>query len=130
MSIESIRENIVSHFKNNFNGSEPIEWPNRPIEKPENGLWMRFAVSGTVEDRAELGRSGYEGTGAVIIQVFAPKGTGTKNSLVLADAVSAIFRNTVFNSITFDGVDVDLVGPSEGWHQTNVFIPFEVDLVY
>lgn len=131
MSLETLRQDIINHFLGSYEDDYPVEWPNREINKPSNAPWLRFAFNWPEEDRAEIGRTAYTGAGLIMIQVFTPKGSGSKESLEICDTVSAIFRNQVVNNIVFDNVNFEEIGVDDfGWFQINLYIPFEIDLIY
>ncbi len=130
MSFETIRQTITSKLNDDYTGGYSIEWPNTEITKPKNDLWFRFGIAGPDEERSEIGRSAYTAVGLIQFQVFAPKNTGLKKSAALVDELAAIFRDKEFDGVSCDGASITVAGVEDAWHQTNIIIPFESDLVF
>lgn len=73
--------------------------------------------------------------GVIIIQVFVPEDTGTRQARIYADGVGAIFDRAQF-SVDNSGTircripSVEMIGVRDGWLQINVTIPFIRDRQY
>lgn len=70
--------------------------------------------------------------GVIILQVFVPADTGTKLAKTYADTLAAVFERVQFSSgnsgtITCRIPSIEAVGIKNGWHQTNVTVPFKRD---
>lgn len=111
----------------NWLQSEPVEYENVPLEEPSSGGFVRFTIINGDSGTHGMGGNTIQArdTGIVSLQVFVPKGTGTKRSRELCDAFAAIFEHKRFNGITTYTAAVTPAGYSgDKWLQVNVTIPF------
>jgi len=93
---------------------------------PGNGPWVRFTVlTGNGETLGLQGSTVYvRDRGLVSLQVFVKDATGTSEAFGIVDSFLALFEHSRFYGIlTYTG-SVQVIGNNNGWHQTNVTIPF------
>lgn len=67
--------------------------------------------------------------GVIVIQIFVPELSGTRQAKTYADSLGAIFDRAQFSSdnsgvISCRTPSVETIGMLEGWWQVNVLIPY------
>lgn len=91
--------------------------------------WVRLNV--LTGDSITAGLHGdvnlYRSAGVIVVQVFVKEGEGVRTALLLADQAAAIFRGLQIDGIIYRAPSVERIGPSDGWYQVNVNIPFQWD---
>lgn len=124
MSFEALTHSIESRFNTNWS-STPVAYENVPFTPP-NTAWVRLTVIAGFGNTKGIMGTGVtvEDNGLISIQVFVPEGTGTNESKTLVDAAISIYEHTRFDGILAYTASPVSVGVSDGWHQTNITIPF------
>lgn len=129
MGFNTTRENIEQRMVDNWTATTmaKVEFSNVTFDKP-NDEWVRFTVlnGGGVTAEGGIAGSTYKvkDTGLISLQVFVPASTGTKTSSTLIDSFVTIFEHKRFSSIVTYSATVTPGGVRDGWHQTNITIPF------
>ncbi len=127
---EAAANTIRSEFNTNFTAYD-VAWENVHFTPPQEDPWVRLTIREGEGFAAGFagGTNRYRHPGNVIVQVFAPVGTGDGKAREIADSVAAIFRGKRLSGIRFfDAPYVQTVGPDGDWFQVNVQLPFEYDL--
>jgi len=124
VSFEALRESIETRFADNWSET-PVSYVNVPFTPPA-GNWVRLAIlTGDGQAWGITGTAGHvRDRGIIAIQVFVATDTGTKPAMDLVDAAKAIFEYQRFDGILTRAASVSSIGPTDGWLQTNVTIPF------
>lgn len=126
MSFEALRASVEGRLNANYSATE-VAYENVSFNPP-NDAWIRLIVqTGQGQTMGLYGDGtsvGVRDTGLISIQVFIPEGQGTKSSLDLVDTLIAIYEHTRFDGILAYTATVSHIGISDGWHQTNITIPF------
>jgi len=132
---EAAANTIRSQFNSQFGALSPtydIAWENVTFTPPDREPWVRFTIR---EGEASLpafggGSNVYRHPGVVIVQVFAPDGTGDGTARQIADSIAAIYRGKRLSGVRFfDAPYINVVGTDGAWFQINVYAPFEYDLL-
>ena len=63
-------------------------------------------------------------TGLVMLQVFTAENKGSRPAAVLADSIAAHLEFYQDGQLETQAASVQRVGPSNGWYQYNVSLPF------
>lgn len=112
----------------------PVHYPDRVPDEPfppKSGTWARVTMQDTEGDRVSLGRTArYRTDGVLIIQLFAPGGTGRQTTRALAELVLAAFRGKrTAGGVWFHRERAQDVGADGHWWQTNVVIEYQYDTI-
>lgn len=113
----------------------PVEYPNAPFTVPSDGTeWARLTILSGDGILADINPSSarHRYPGQAVVQVFTPRGTGSKrNSELCQKAIDA------FNFYSEEGTDTAIFfGPAfrrtigndgDGWFQQNVIAPYRRD---
>lgn len=111
----------------------PVHWPNQePFLPPATGAWARFSMTFGEGRRVALGGRMDRWVGQVVVQIFAPIGTGDGAAWQLSDAVFDIFGadRSLFTGdgrLRFWTPTARPVPGNSGWFQINVICPFQRD---
>ncbi len=100
------------------------------LENSNVDSWARLSILPGTSVQGSLGQVDnrlYRNTGLVVIQVFIKRGIWTKTAYDAADAIAAIYRGKTDNGIIYGAASVSAVGPSGGWFQVNVTVPYRWD---
>lgn len=127
MSFDLIRESIEARMVANWFESEPVEYENVPLGRETSNGFVRLVIINGDSGTHGMGGNTLQArdTGMVSLQVFVPKGSGTKRSRELCDAFAAIFEHKRFNGITTYTASVAPSGMTgDKWLQVNVTVPF------
>ena len=126
MSFEALRVSIESRM-NTYWSTTVVAYENVPFSPPDTP-WIRLTVLvGTGETSGHAGDGTtveVRDTGVISIQVFVPEGSGTALSKQYVDSLIAIYEHTRFDGILAYTASPVPVGVNNGWHQTNITIPF------
>ncbi|MCP3684777.1 MAG: hypothetical protein GY861_19080 [bacterium] len=90
---------------------------------------LELSIIDGITNRMNLGNTNrlhrYEGF--ININIYVEKGKGTRYAKELADAVSGIFRDQLFNGVLCRSPSLARLGNVGGWFQYTVSIPFQFD---
>ena len=124
MSFEALRDSIEARFDTNW-ATTPVAYENVDFTPPD-GPWVRLTI--IIGQGQTAGIDGtnptVRDTGLISIQLFVPAGTGTKLADGYIDSLVAIYEHTRFDGILAYTASPVPLGVTDGWHQTNITIPF------
>lgn len=103
-------------------------------DPPSSGTWARTQIHHNNQPQSAFGDGGkrrYRNDGLFTIEVFTPVGDGLQTSDALVDALIRAFRqNTAANgAVLFRNARGREIGNDGGWHQTNIIVDFEYDMI-
>lgn len=112
--------NIVSRLATNriagvkgltLPGFKMVDWATfQPVQDSNGEPWVRLSVlplNSTNEGNG--GGTWVRRQGLIVVDVFTPKGTGSKINFEITDAVTALFENTEFGNVkTFEADTVKI----------------------
>ncbi len=101
----------------------PIAWDNVEFDSPNNDNWVRFNILNGVGDYRAINNLKRH-TGVIVVQIFAPRNSGTSTIRQYADYAVAIFDNRSFGDVVCGVANMETVGTDDIWHQINVNIPY------
>jgi hypothetical protein len=133
MSYEAERIAIENRFATAWGATTPVAYQNVEFTPPTNPResWVRVSVLNGASFQASLGNNPlYRHPGVIDISIFTPTGEGGKRAAQLVDQATAVFRGAQFSGILCRAPDVREVGPSDGWFQTSVSIPYQRDELF
>jgi len=134
MTPDEVRQIIYDRIEATWATADTIAWPNHSFSPNPELAWIRPKILMTPSQYGELGMGANAGAGIrvgmVILQIFVPAGTGTKNALVHASNFETAFRKQELTGVVFEevysvevGLDKDAKG-KQNYYQTNVYAPF------
>jgi hypothetical protein len=97
-----------------------------------SAAWIRMAVlhqTGGQESLGGVGDRKFMRAGQVVFQVFEPLNAGTSATDRLVQDIRLMFEGARIagNTVRFTDAQINEVGVSDGWYQTNLNISFEYD---
>ncbi len=109
-----------------------IAWPDVDFTIPTNETWVRFTCQENDGQQASIGSPGsnrFRQFGIITLQIFQPKGQGSKDARVKATTALGAFKGAVTtNNVHFQNVYGRQVGNDDkGFYQINVVAPFYYD---
>ncbi len=120
MTPEEIRNSITSYVDTNWTATSAA-YPNHFFDPPENDYWIRLSIKFGSAFEGELGPNGVGvRTGVVMIDIFAPSGSGSKQALTYAATIEGLFRRKALSGIIFGEAETREIGDSEFGYQTQV----------
>lgn len=136
---EPARKLFESAFQAAWGNTTPIKFENVKFSQPKNAPWVGVFVRFGVSEQASIGPVGRRlerHAGAIIIQCFSPKGSGTKGLNDLCDAAAVVFRmNSLIDQV--NGIQIDLqtprvipAGEDKELMQANVSTDFLLDSLW
>lgn len=134
MSFEDARKAIESRLHTNWT-TTPIKFENVPMKETADPYVAVFILEGDGE-QISLGTPALRRwTGVIVLQVFVPADTGTKDAKTYADSLAALFDRAQFSTGNSGTIrcripSIETVGDKHGWHQINVTVPFIRDRQY
>lgn len=129
MGFEEIRIVIEQHLANwpgvpaAYDGVRNSPAVDQAIAAKES--WVRCTIQhgvslvASISDRPETRR-----TGLIMLQVLTPENTGSRPAALLADSLANQFEYWQDGHLTTTTASVQRIGPSDGWYQYNVSVPF------
>ncbi len=130
VDFEDAQKSIETRFSTLWGTTTEIAYDNvEHTPGPTTISWVRLNV--LTGDSIVAGLAGsvnlYRNVGVIVVQVFVKEGEGVRVALLLADTAAAIFRGTQVDGVLYRAPSVERIGPSDGWYQINVNIPFQWD---
>ena len=124
MSFEALRLSIEGRMAANWTATT-VAYPNVNFTVPDVP-WVRLTViNGPGNTQGITGSTPtVRDTGLVSLQIFVKEGVGTKPATELVDLFTPIYEHTRFGGILCYTATVNHLGVTNGWHQTNITIPF------
>jgi hypothetical protein len=106
----------------------PISWPNTKPLTSLNVPWVRFSC--LAHDRIwPMTGTKRILTGEVVVQIFAPSGSGDGAASILADSIGALFSQYASGGVQCDEPDAPtVIGDQDGWYQINASIPWRAEI--
>lgn len=131
------RRAIEERFTTNWGSTAPVRWENVEFVVPKNSEWVEISVDPGESHQITLqgqndGINRYPGQ--IVIQLFAPDGSGTQEIKTLADTAAGIFRRANFQAGSSGLIRCRIpwfqqVGRNEaGNYQINVIVPYFRDV--
>jgi len=115
------------------------EYPNEKFVKPGTDsktpaiIWARFLVVIASERAMDIGDSvkTFRVIGQLVVQLFAPLGSGTMEIRGKADDLAVVFRNWCGETVRCREATINDIGDDRnGWYQINVTISFQSDSLH
>lgn len=137
MSSEILRIAIVTAFKNGYktglNSFSPVQYQNQAFTEPEAALWTRFSLIEDGTAPTSIGKNQRRTIGILNLQVFVPKGSGTKPANEVKDKVASFLDYLEISpasghTIIFDTTKIRFVQESERWGEHLVSCNFRYDI--
>lgn len=107
----------------------PYTFDNEKFDPVSNKAWARVVTRQLVSAQETLGRIGarrFRREGIIIIQIFVPPDTGTREARELAKAAADIYEGVSFSSVDCTNAQIAEISDQPSWFQVNV----EVDYAY
>ena len=124
MPFEALTREIESRFAANWSLT-PVAYENVPFDNDQDGPWVRLTVINGAGTTVGLGATPLvRDTGLISMVVYVKENTGTQAAKALVDQLIPIYEHTRFSGILAYTATVAPAGNFNGWHQTNITIPF------
>ena len=133
-NLQEVREAIETRFGNSFDSyTIPVQYGNvatlkqgnASISTPYKGpAFVRLDNFLGNSQQPEVTRAITTMNGIININIFVSQGSGTQNSLEIADDILTIFNAVTFNGITTEVASLRTLPPNNGWYVTNLSIPY------
>lgn len=122
MSFAAERASIEERLFDNWL-TTPIAFDNVDFDPPNNSEWVRLNIlNGASSNRTIEAKKRH--TGAIVLQLFAPKHGGTGTLRGYADTLAEIFEDQTFDDVVCDTASLTNVAGSDEWYQLNLTIPY------
>lgn len=132
MSYSTVIRDIEQRLQDNWAVTK-VASPNVPLSpKPKSTeSWLRLRLFNDVATRITIGTPGtHRVSGTLVIEIFTPENKGSRLGYTYGDTLAALFRDVQFNGITFQEVNVQDTGESNGWNKHNLTTSFYWDGIY
>ncbi len=117
---------IMNNIRNEIDFSIPVQYDNMDFDPPDS-IWARLAIRlGASQVTTVVGN--YRVTGILWVQLFSPLGDGLGAVYGQAKVVKDTFDTKVVCDMKFRAAKVEHIGRTRKWYQTNVSVPFTLDL--
>ena len=130
MKWEQINKSLQGHFAANWLVT-PVDYLNTKFIQPENSPWVRMQVVPNEARFASVGSIGggvcVRSIGLVSVTVFVPEGSTETLANQYADDIAAIFFGQEIDGILLRDSGRSAPRIDDGWYQTTITIPFELD---
>jgi hypothetical protein len=116
---------IETHLSDNW-VLTPIDFDNAPFESNAGEAFLRCQVEWASTEQIGVGGR-YRGEGIVLISVFSPANSGSRNANEMADDIAAMFNLYQYNGLKCRFASTMRIGQYREWYQINVIVPFQYD---
>jgi len=131
MNLEAIQNAVKSRFKTEIEDGQSLatQYDNDgDFTRPEDGMWARLNFGPLAAAQTTVGSTKtFRRPGLLVVQLFAPIKSGTKNLAEMADLIEAAFRSVTDTGVTFRTPFTTNVGRVRDTWQYNVTCPFFAD---
>lgn len=130
MILDEVRAALSEHLDATWDATR-IAWPNEKPLKVKKEAWIRFSLAPYAWRvpfaEAPARRRVLEGD--IVLQVFAPSGTGAGQAMALADEAARVFESfRDRNVFCYEAKEPVILGDDgDGWYQISVSIPFRAN---
>lgn len=105
----------------------PVHYGNTPFNPPNNSPWLDVAIRFGDDAYATVSNFNRQ-NGVLVINIYAPIGTGAAIAFTIAERVKALFSRINTGGIIFqagNGPSQVMPAAPDAYYQTQVIIPFE-----
>lgn len=134
MTLDAVHSAIRLRFENEWPWDDtPVQYPLVKFTPPDNGPWVRLAITDADANWASMGDPGnniLRNVGQVVVQIFVLSGTGEGEALQRAESAMSIFRSwtDATTGLRFEVPPyARQIGIDGKWYQVNVVAPFRYD---
>lgn len=129
MDFNDERRILEKRLKDEWGELTQIAYENVNFELASNNAadaeWIQISIRPGAGSQHTLGPNpSYRYVGVAFVQIFVPKKSGTSRGRELAERVAEIFRGYAAEGLVCRAPYMDVVGPTEGWFQINVLVPY------
>lgn len=128
MSFDTLRQLVYTRFDGSWSGNNVSRGYNDDFNPPSSGTWVRVTVVPFDTENANIGGTLQRTSGEIVVQCFAPVGSGDKILLDMCDEVKGIFQNAQFSGVDCYATNFVPVGESGDWFQFNANTEFKYDV--
>jgi len=125
MSNQIVNDILEKRLNTEWVNRTPIAWDNLDYTPVRGEAFIRSILEAIGSDL--MGITCLRVDYLYTIQVFTPSNEGVTSNLILADYVTAIFKNFGEGHLTVHQIATQRVGDEEEWHQRNVLIDVTYD---
>lgn len=103
MSLATERELIEKHLQTNW-ATTRIQWEDVKLTPADGETWVAVTIINGQAAQRSVGAPGtniVRSAGVLAIRVFVPEGQGSAQFRIIADGLTALFRNTELENIRF-----------------------------
>lgn len=129
MSFEDAGKAIETRMQNNWN-TTPIKFENVPFVEPSTA-YVALVIRDGEGSQIDCGTPALSRwPGVIMIQVFVPVDTGTRQAREYADQIAPIFSRAQFSNgnsgnISCRIASIEKAPDKNGWCQFNVTVPYQ-----
>lgn len=133
MTLAAAHAAIRTRFATLWPHADPVQYPAVKFTPPDNGPWVRLAITDADANWASMGDPGnniLRNVGQVTVQIFVLSGEGEGVALQRAESAMSIFRKwtDATTGLRFEVPPyARQVGTDGKWYQVNVVAPFRYD---
>ena len=85
--------------------------------------WCRITIQDGDRQAVTLGDA-VIGNGVIFVQIFTAERSGSSTARTLADGIASVMQHWRDTDLKTRTAQLVRVGPSDGWYQVNVQVPF------
>jgi hypothetical protein len=130
MTTEYIRATISEYFRVGFGATAEVQYENQDTIDPSirTQPYVALSLKLTINEQVSLGTSPLtRQRGAVQVDIYVKKGTGSKAAYIIADSVVALFMRQSVSGIEFQTPNTLSMLEVSGWSRLTVRAPFYYD---
>ena len=129
MSYETERADIATYL--DANCSLKTKYPNRKFKQPVDEIWLKFSIVHAETIAESFGDvQDFEFSGRIVLSLFAPIDSGTKEINDQADLLVNLFINKTIGGVMTYSPEIGLSEKSGNWYQVTLTIPFTRDEIF
>jgi len=128
MNSLELRDAVVGLLYGSWKSTD-IAWPNKTYNPSPDTAWIKLIIRNGKSRDLEIGRDGADlNACTVIIDVYTPVNSGNRNALTYAEAIRVLFRTLDIDDVTFEAMEINEYGETEGFYQTRC--SFSTKVIY
>ncbi len=125
---EPTRKMVEAMFQTSWAARTPVKYDNALFAQPTNAAFVSVSVRWGESQQASIGPAGARmerHSAAIMVQVFVPENSGSKDLSDHCDVVAAIFRMQTIRDNTA-GIEVEFRSPRRSFGGTEKELRFDV----
>lgn len=123
---KDLTDHLAANLPTGINAAR-VKWQNAAFTTPTNQAWLRATLTTPEVIDRDASNCYKEYQGFFVIDIFHPKGAGSRAALNMAEEIVVSFQRVAFDYSFSINADVSIIGEEEGspWYHVQVISTYQ-----